>query len=113
MEARRLCLAVQFDLAHHVTFVNDWMFTFLALLRLLFVRVPGSHPAIPSQLSRDSRLLVIDRVRFTFQRLMRLVDPLFWLSLIRADLIIGINDDVFMRFPMRLVSHNEGWCTRP
>src|SRR4029434_3494539 len=39
-EARRLMRTVHFDVAHHVTFVNSYVFSFLALLPLPFVWGP-------------------------------------------------------------------------
>src|SRR5690348_11644402 len=46
--ARQLTRRVQFDLAHHVTFVNDYFFTGLALLGLPFVWGPIGSPGKPT-----------------------------------------------------------------
>jgi glycosyltransferase involved in cell wall biosynthesis len=104
-DARRLCREVRFDLSHHVTFVNDWLFTFLALLPLPFIWGPiGSHPLTPRALAFDRRSFLADQLRFGFQHILRVIDPLFWLSLARATLVIGIDRTVFDRLPLRLVS---------
>jgi glycosyltransferase involved in cell wall biosynthesis len=104
-EARRLCRQVSLDLAHHVTFVNDWLYTFLALLPLPFVWGPiGSHPPVPRPLAWDSFSLARDRLRLAVQKIVRLADPLYWMSLVRARLVVGIDRTVFERLPLRLLS---------
>ena len=102
-KARQLHKEVDFDLAHHVTFVNDWLFTFLGLFGVPFIWGPvGSHPKIPRTLRFDTLTLVKDRLRTSFQSLMRCIDPLFWLSAYRASTIIGIEAGVQNRFPISL-----------
>lgn len=106
--ARRLCKTVRFDLAHHVTFVNDWLFTFLAFLPLPFVWGPiGSHPTVPSRLSFSWDALASDRLRRAFQSFMRSVDPCFALSAMRASLIVGIDRSVGARFPLSLLGRGK------
>jgi glycosyltransferase involved in cell wall biosynthesis/thymidylate kinase len=103
-EARRLMRKVPFDLAHHVTFVNSYLFSFLALLPLPFVWGPiGAHPKWPAGLASSLTALLMNRVRYAFQQLLRAVDPLYWLCVYRARLIIGINPDVGRQFPVCLL----------
>jgi len=107
-QARRLARTVGFDLAHHVTFVNDWLFTFLALLPIPFVWGPiGSHPKSPRSLTPSVSALIADRVRYYFQAFMRFIDPLFWLSAVRADLIVGIDQTVGARLPLSLIGKHK------
>src|SRR6266404_309351 len=104
-EARRLCRQVSLDIGHHVTFVNDWLYTFLELLPLPFVWGPiGSNPPVPRPLARDNFSLVRDRLRVAVQKIVRLADPLYWASVVRAGVVIGIDRTVFERLPLRLVA---------
>lgn len=107
-EARRLGRQVEFDVAHHVTFVNDWMFSFLGLLPYPFIWGPiGSHPKIPAALAFSVRTLLADRLRYTFQSAIRLLDPLFWICALRARLIVGISQDVGAHFPLSLICRGK------
>jgi|GEM_PF-1775765 len=107
-EARRLGRQVDFDLAHHVTFVNDWMFSFLALLPYPFVWGPiGSNPSIPASLAPSRRALLIDRLRCAVQGAFRLADPLYWLCVFRANLIVGISPEVGRKLPISLLGRDK------
>ena len=111
--ARRLTRAASFDLAHHVTFVNDWLWTFLSLLPIPFIWGPiGSHPKIPNKLSGNRREWLLDTGRWAFQTIIRLMDPLYWLSAKRAAKILCINDRVARSFPL-LLSANEKILIEP
>lgn len=106
--ARRLCGTVRFDLAHHVTFVNDWLFTFLAFLPVPYVWGPiGSHPTVPSRLSFSWDTLASDRLRRIFQSVMRSIDPCFAVSAVRASVIVGIDRSVGRRFPLSLLGRGK------
>ena len=107
-KARQLNRDFDFDLAQHITFVNDWMYTFLALLPVPFIWGPiGSHPEIPATLAPDRRTLIMDRLRTGFQAAMRFMDPLFWLSAKRAALIIGIERNVGAHGPIKWLAANR------
>jgi len=107
-KARKLVRAKQIDLAHHVTFVNDWLFSFLSLLRVPYVWGPiGSHPRIPPGLHGTQRSYLADTARIAFQGFMRYIDPLYWLTIVRASKIVGISADVFRRGPLRLVAEHK------
>lgn len=98
--ARRLTKKIDFDLAHHVTFVNDWLYSFIPLTPLPAVWGPiGSHPYIPFSLRMDFTTYIRDRLRYGFQAFMRFADPLFWLCTFRSRLIIGIEKGVVRRLP--------------
>lgn len=106
--ARKLCREVRFDLAHHVTFVNDWLWTFLALMPLPYVWGPiGSNARSPSKLLRHFRARRADLLRVTVQNVVRWVDPLWWLTAIRASRVITINNDVAVMRPLRDVAAHK------
>ena len=110
-EARRLMQSVHFDLAHHVTFVNSYVFSFLALLPLPFVWGPvGINPRAPTELASSWRVVAKDRLRYGFQQLLRAVDPFYWLCVARARLIIGINPEVGRQFPVSVLGNAKFVC---
>jgi glycosyltransferase involved in cell wall biosynthesis len=105
---RKLSRKVKFDLAHHVTFVNDYFFTGLALQRIPYVWGPiGSPSKRPDTLGNKPLKLWLERREYYFKNLLRMTDPLFWTSLIRARLVIGINDEIGHRFPISLVARRK------
>ena len=107
-EARRLMRTVRFDLGHHVTFVNDYLFTFLALLPLPFVWGPiGSHPPMPRTLLSGRAATAKDRARQLLRCVARCVDPLYWLSARRARLIVGIDATLAARFPVSTIAKHK------
>ena len=106
--ALRLGRRIAFDMAHHVTFVNDWLFTFLALLPYPYVWGPiGSHPKAPRALTTSWAAFATDRLRYYFQAAVRILDPLFWLSAARATVIVGIDRAVGSRFPLSLFARGK------
>ena len=108
LAARKLHKHVGFDLGHHVTFVNDWLWSFFALTPIPFIWGPiGSHPKIPAGLLPHSKAWFKEIVRLTIQRSMRIIDPLYWLTAIRAKRIIGINNETAKQFPLSLFSASK------
>lgn len=107
-KARQLDCEHRFDLGHHVSFVNDWIWTFLALSSLPYVWGPiGSHPRIPWKLLENHKSRLFDMGRFVFQCIVRLMDPLLWLSTFRAKKIIFINKESLRLFPFRWLARNK------
>lgn len=105
---RRLGREVRFDLAHHVTFVNDATFSFLGLLPYPYVWGPiGSNALCPPLLLTGWRSLVADRLRYGLRVALRCFDPLFWLSAARAKLIVGISKDTGNRFPLSWLARRK------
>ncbi len=99
---------IAFDVAHHVTFVNDWLWSFLALLPIPYVWGPiGSHPPYPHKLSPDKHILLSEAVRLMIQRTFRLVDPLYWITAIRASKIIAINHQCAQQSPLSLLAKSK------
>ena len=107
-KCRKLHKSVNFDLAHHVSFVNDWLWSFAALVPAPFIWGPiGSHPSIPRQLLPHNRALLSEITRLGIQSGMRLIDPLYWMTVIRARKIIAINKEITEHFPISMLAKNK------
>lgn len=108
LEARRLHKSVNFELSHHVTFVNDWLWSFISLLPVPYIWGPiGSHPKVPSPLLPHSGARFKETLRLSIQRAMRLLDPLYWLTALRAEKIIVINKEIAQQFPLSLIAKDK------
>jgi glycosyltransferase involved in cell wall biosynthesis len=106
--ARELNRLIGFDCGHHVTFVNDWLWTFFALSSIPYVWGPiGSHPMFPAQFLSGWRARLGDKARILFQAALRLVDPLYWLSAMRAKTILVINREAQKLVPLSWVSRRK------
>jgi glycosyltransferase involved in cell wall biosynthesis len=106
-----LARKVKFDLAHHVTFVNDYLFTCLALQPIPFVWGPiGSPGKRPALLRRNSLRLLLGRREYYTKVMLRAIDPLFWLTAIRARVVIGVNHEVLHRFPISVLARHKCVC---
>lgn len=88
----------EFQIIHHITFVNDWLPSLFILLKNkenYFVWGPiGSHDSISSKFLNSERERVIERARILLQKIFRTFDLFFWLCKLKSDLIIGINENV-------------------
>ena len=103
-EARRLMRTINFDVAQHITFVNDYMGTFLALLPIPFVWGPiGSPDRRPGQVWNSISKILFERREYYLKNCIRALDPLLWLSAIRAKLVIGVSNDIGTRFPFNFL----------
>jgi glycosyltransferase involved in cell wall biosynthesis len=94
--ARRLHRQIQFDIAHQLTYENDWMASIIgALLPVSYVRGPcgGAH-RIPGPFLRQfaSRARWAERVRSFGQWVFR-HDPFFLISQSRAKVILACNNE--------------------
>jgi glycosyltransferase involved in cell wall biosynthesis len=100
---RRLHQRVHFDLAHHVTFVNDTLPSGLAFLRIPFVWGPvggSTHrlpPGIPLDLPRAARFH--EWIRVVLQRYLKHVDPFTRLTRKRATVILGYTRESLAGLP--------------
>lgn len=94
--ARRLHREIRFDIAHQLTYENDWMASIIgALLPVAYVRGPcgGAHRIPRPFLRRFSpRARMAERVRSFGQWLFR-HDPFFALSQSRARAILACNNE--------------------
>lgn len=108
LKAKQLNQSVVFDLGHHVTFVNDWLWTFFALMPLPYIWGPvGSNSKLPDQLLLDSKSRKKDLLMVTFKMVMRCIDPLYWVSMFRASKILAINEQTASVFPLGVFAKNK------
>lgn len=107
-KARKLIKKIKFDIAHHITFVNDWMPSFLALLPIPFVWGPiGSHPSFPFMFFPNKKSFFLENMRILIQNIFRLFDPFFYITLFKSDVIIPINRHIQERYPFLLIHKNK------
>jgi len=106
-KARRLNKNINFDIAHHITFVNDWMPSFLAFLPIPFVWGPiGSNQPMPFKFLPHKKSIILEFIRVTIQDIFRLFNPLFYLTLFKAKAIITIRD-IKNKLPFFLLSKKK------
>lgn len=102
--ARRLHREKRFDLAHHLTYTNDWMASIIgALLPVPFVRGPGGGAhRIPRPFLRQFafRARLAEHLRSFGQWLFR-HDPFFLLGQSRARIILACNREAEEGVPPR------------
>jgi glycosyltransferase involved in cell wall biosynthesis len=100
--ARRLHRQVRFDLAHHVTFGNDWIASYIgALLPVPYIQGPvGGGQRTPKTLLREYTLIgrLSERGRNAAQWVGRL-DPVRRLAMRKARAILVCNRETMERVP--------------
>jgi len=102
--ARRLHRRVCFDLAHHLTYENDWMASIIgARLPVPYVRGPGGGAhripkAFVEQFSRRARLSELIR---SFGQWVFRHDPFFYLGQRHALVILACNHEALKAIPRR------------
>jgi glycosyltransferase involved in cell wall biosynthesis len=107
-ESKRLHRLLHFALVHHVTFVNDWLPSSLALLKVPFVWGPiGSNPPFPSFFQPNRKSFVLEQARVLTQKIFRVFDPFFYITLFRAEQIIPINRQIQEKYPFSLLNTNK------
>ena len=108
LTARKLHKKIQFDVGHHITFVNDWLWTFLCLLPISYIWGPiGSHPFTPAKLLSNPRSYALERIRVIIQTSARILDPLYWLSAMRAHTVVAINNETANVIPLRWLAKHK------
>jgi glycosyltransferase involved in cell wall biosynthesis len=106
--ARGLTRQIKFDLAHHVTFVSDYTFTFLGLLDVPFVWGPiGSNGKGHAARKRSLKATFAHQMPYYVKALRRIFDPLVWLCGVRAKLVIGNHGSVMTRLPLSLLARGK------
>jgi len=94
-----------FDVVHHITFVNDWLPSFFSLLKKkdnIFIWGPiGSHDPIKKKFLHGRKRHYIEKIRIFLQCFFRNLDPIFYYCKIKADCIIGINENVFHKLKLK------------
>lgn len=108
LKARDMIKKVRFDLAHHITFANDWMPSFFALLPVPFVWGPvGGNSVMPKEFLPDLRLRLIDILGSATKQCLRCFNPLFYYTLLRSQAIIMIDYNRHDKFPFSIVERNR------
>ena len=106
--ARCLNRKIHFDLGHHVTFVNDYLWTFLCLMPLPYVWGPiGGNSKSPPQLLLNKAARIRNMLRLSAQAVLRFADPLYWISSLRASAILAINKRSAGLAPLRWLASGE------
>ena len=89
---------IDFDLAHHLNFHNDWTPSFLWLLGKPLVWGPiGHHPAIPKKYlikSAGKSAYYLDQLKWFTKKMFWNVDPFLKITKWKAQKIITINSSV-------------------
>ncbi len=89
---------IQFDIAHHLNFHNDWTSSFLWLLGKPLVWGPiGHHPATPKKYlmgSAGKKEYLLDRFKWNVKNFFWNVDPFLKITKWKAKKIITINSSV-------------------
>ncbi len=100
--ARKLLVRNSFDLVHHLTFVNDWMPTYMAFLPLPLVWGPmGSNAPVPRGFLPRSWDRFRDAAQSAVRSFWRSADPVYRLGLRRSRKIILISARQRERIPFR------------
>lgn len=101
--ARRLHRKHRFDLAHHVTFVNDWMPSGVGWIGIPFVWGPigGSTNVLPRSMREfiPRRGRRYEWTRRLIQRTLRSADPFVALTRRRADVILTFTEEAQQGVP--------------
>lgn len=101
--AKSLHKRIKFDVAHHVTFVNDWLPSFISLLNVPFIWGPvgGSTHVFPLKFWRrlSIRDLLYEVVRYLIQKYGRWFDPFVFLTRKRSWKIIAYTREAQLGFP--------------
>ena len=108
LKARQIAKKIKFDIAHHITFVNDWMPSALSLLHIPFIWGPlGSHPPVPWVFLPNKRAKILEVGRLTIQNAFRFVNPFFYLTIIRTRYIVTISKSISFKYPFKLFPEHK------
>lgn len=93
-----------FVIAHHITFVNDWIGPGISAIPTKFIWGPiGSHPYVPRKYWQflGKREILNGLLRISARKTARFRDPLYRLALERSKKILAINKECKFRLPGR------------
>jgi glycosyltransferase involved in cell wall biosynthesis len=103
--AKKLNKKIHFDMAHHVTYVNDWLPSYSALLPIPFVWGPvgGSNMRMPLNFYRyiGVKNTVKEFMRNSVQNLFIYLGYFYKLTLKRSKKIIVCNKDSYYNVPKK------------
>ncbi len=106
--AKKLVKENRFDITHHITFVNDWIFSSLSLLNIPFVWGPiGSHPEVPLKFLYGMKAKFLEMSRRIVQNFFRYFEPLYLFTILRAQKIILISQNQKAKYPFKLLSNDS------
>jgi glycosyltransferase involved in cell wall biosynthesis len=108
-KAKELTKIIKYDISHHITFVNDWLPSFLAFLPIPFVWGPiGSHPPIPIKfIMPNKKGIILEIIMVQLRIIFRILNPAFYITVFRAKAIIMIHSSIRKRFPFIFVNNNK------
>lgn len=107
-QAKRFQRSIKFDIVQHVTFVNDWLPSFMAFLSVPLIWGPiGSHPPFPKHFQPKFRSILLENARLLIQNFFRHCDPFFYITLIKAKKIIMINRNIAKKYPFTLLKSDK------
>ena len=96
---------IQFDIIHHITFVNDWLPSFFYLLKNKtnkFIWGPiGSNDPINYKFFNKKKLEKVEKITNILKNFYRNYDPFFHICKRKADCIIGINGNVEKKLSLK------------
>lgn len=108
IKASKLIKEVKFDIAHHITFVNDWLPPLVSLLPLRFIWGPvGSNKPIPKGYLSNFEHYLKDRTKHYLRKAIRLLNPLLVLTLIKSSKVILILKNQLNLFPFNFISRDK------
>jgi glycosyltransferase involved in cell wall biosynthesis len=104
VKAKKLTDKVKFDIAHHVTFVNDWTPSYLSLIDVPFIWGPiGSNKPIPKGFLPGFRFYFSDRVKHYIRLLIRQLMPFYKKTIKRSKKIILISKSQLEIYPFEYI----------
>jgi len=108
IRAKNLTEKVKFDLAHHITFVNDWTPTFLSFLDMPLIWGPiGSNRPIPKKFLPDMRNYLKDKLKHNIRQIMRKIIPFYKRTLKNSRRIILISKSQLGFAPFNSIQRNK------
>jgi len=101
-KAKALTKRTKFDIAHHISFVNDWMLSGLSFLHIPFVWGPiGSNNAVPREYFINYLYYFSNKMKYCLRKAIRLFDPFFSVTYKRANRVILILKNQLQLYPFQ------------
>jgi glycosyltransferase involved in cell wall biosynthesis len=102
--AKKLHKQIRFDAVHHVTFVNDWLPSFMCLLPISFIWGPiGSHQEMPASFRKELSIKIrfYESIKDFTKNINRICNLFVRATAKRAKLIITINKRIKQLLPKK------------
>jgi len=96
---------INFDIVHHINFVNDWLPSFFCFLKgkktkFIWGSI-GSNDYVESKFLDGIKHKSIEKIRIFLQLFFRNFDPSFYICKAKSDCIIGINNNVKKKLQLK------------